>query len=210
MKKVTKKTGQKIVGMPGYNANTNTMKKGGIKKATAKKPLPKAQDGKIIKSKKVRTADINTFGPSVTSVSKTKRDGSTVTKSINTNQGYVPYASMTKTVTDKSGKSTSTEKDINWNKALKKQARVVKNVGRNPDDQGSGDNFYKKGGTVKPSSGLTKKQKSSTAQSAKAGKDIGKKGKMFDKVAAKAAKKYGSAEAGKRVAAAAMWKNKKR
>ena len=119
-----------------------------MKKAGAIKSLYKAQDGKIIKSKKVRTADMNTFGPSTTSVSKTKRDGSTVTKSIKTNQGYAPTASMTKTVTDKSGKSTSTEKDINWNKALKKQARVVKNVGRNSDDQISGDN-YQKGGAMK-------------------------------------------------------------
>lgn len=39
------------------------------------------------------------------------------------------------------------------------------------------------------------------------GQDVGKPGKMFAKVAAKAAKKYGSAAAGKRVAAAAMWKN---
>jgi len=62
----------------------------------------------------------------------------------------------------------------------------------------------------KPSSGLTKKQKSSTVKAAKKGKDIGKKGKNFDKVAAKAAKKYGSKEAGERVAAAAMWKNKRR
>lgn len=44
MKKVTKKTGQKIVGMPGYNANTNTMKKGGmVKKATAKKTMMKSK-----------------------------------------------------------------------------------------------------------------------------------------------------------------------
>lgn len=53
----------------------------------------------------------------------------------------------------------------------------------------------------------TKSQRSALAKKARAGKDIGKKGKMFDKVAAKAAKKYGSTEAGKRVAAAAMWKN---
>lgn len=62
----------------------------------------------------------------------------------------------------------------------------------------------------KPSSGLSKKQKSKIAKKASAGKDIGKKGKGFKKVAAKAAEKYGSEEAGKRVAAAAMWKNAKR
>ena len=38
----------------------------------------------------------------------------------------------------------------------------------------------------KPSTGLTKKQKSAVAKKASAGKDIGKKGKNFDKVAAAA------------------------
>lgn len=58
----------------------------------------------------------------------------------------------------------------------------------------------------KPSAGLTNKEKSSIAKKAVAGKDIGKKGKSFDKLAAKAAKQYGSAEAGAAVAAAAMYK----
>ena len=62
----------------------------------------------------------------------------------------------------------------------------------------------------KPSAGLSKKKKSEVAEKARKGKDIGKKGKGFEKVAKKAAKKYGSKEAGERVAAAAMWKNIKR
>lgn len=53
---------------------------------------------------------------------------------------------------------------------------------------------------------LSKKERSSLAKQAVAGKDIGKKGKMFDKVAESAAKQYGSKEAGQRVAAAAMFK----
>jgi hypothetical protein len=52
----------------------------------------------------------------------------------------------------------------------------------------------------KPSTGLTKKQKSAVAKKASAGKDIGKKGKNFDKVAAAA----GGGEKGKKIAAAAM------
>jgi len=44
------------------------------------------------------------------------------------------------------------------------------------------------------------------AKKIQAGEDIGKKGKGFKKVAKKAAEQYGSEEAGKRVAAAAMWK----
>ena len=53
---------------------------------------------------------------------------------------------------------------------------------------------------------LTKKQRTAIAKQAVAGEDIGKKGKTFDKVAAMAAKTYGSEEAGQRVAAAAMFK----
>jgi hypothetical protein len=66
----------------------------------------------------------------------------------------------------------------------------------------------KAGGTSKskPSAGLSKKQKSSIAKKATSGKDIGKKGKMFDKIAEKA----GGGEKGKKIAAAAMWKNIKR
>jgi hypothetical protein len=55
----------------------------------------------------------------------------------------------------------------------------------------------------KPSVGLSKGQKSSIAKKARAGGDIGKPGKSFDKVA----KAAGGGEKGKRIAAAAMWKN---
>ena len=64
------------------------------------------------------------------------------------------------------------------------------------------------GETKKPSAGLTKDEKSKTVKDAKAGKDIGKAGKGFEKVANKAAKEYGSKETGRKVAAAAMWKAK--
>jgi hypothetical protein len=59
----------------------------------------------------------------------------------------------------------------------------------------------------KPSAGLTKKEKSAISKKAKAGKDIGKKGKGFEKIAKAAAEKYGSKERGQKVAAAAMWKS---
>jgi hypothetical protein len=58
----------------------------------------------------------------------------------------------------------------------------------------------------KPSAGLTTKQKSKVASAARRGKNIGKKGKRFDKVA----KAAGGGEKGKKIAAAAMWKNIKR
>lgn len=62
----------------------------------------------------------------------------------------------------------------------------------------------------KPSAGLSKEKKSEVVKKAKKGGDIGKKGKGFEKLADKAAKEYGSKEKGKKVAAAAMWKNLKR
>lgn len=45
-----------------------------------------------------------------------------------------------------------------------------------------------------------------SAKAARAGKDIGKPGKMFSKIASSAAKKYGSEEAGKRVAGSILKK----
>jgi len=62
----------------------------------------------------------------------------------------------------------------------------------------------------RPSAGLSAKKKSRIVSEARAGKDIGKKGKGFSAVAAKAAKQYGSAAAGRRVAAASMWRSIKR
>ena len=55
----------------------------------------------------------------------------------------------------------------------------------------------------KPSAGLSKEKKSAVVKDAKAGKDLGKPGKSFDKVA----KSAGGGEKGKKIAAAAMWKN---
>ena len=55
----------------------------------------------------------------------------------------------------------------------------------------------------KPSAGLSKAKKSAVVKDAKAGKDIGKPGKSFDKVA----KAAGGGEKGEKIAAAAMWKN---
>jgi hypothetical protein len=60
----------------------------------------------------------------------------------------------------------------------------------------------------KPSAGLSKKQKSEIVKKAKKGEDIGKKGKGFKEVAAKA-KKSGASDP-EAVAAAAMWKHAKR
>lgn len=50
------------------------------------------------------------------------------------------------------------------------------------------------------------KRKSYSAKAASQGKDIGKPGKNFGRIASKAAKEYGSAAAGKRVAGAVLAK----
>jgi hypothetical protein len=49
-------------------------------------------------------------------------------------------------------------------------------------------------------------KKSYSAKAAAAGKDIGKPGKNFAKIASKAAKEYGSKEAGEKVAGAVLAK----
>ncbi len=54
----------------------------------------------------------------------------------------------------------------------------------------------------KPSAGMSKKEKSAVVKKAKAGKDIGKPGKGFEKIE----KAAGGGEKGKKIAAAAMWK----
>ena len=56
---------------------------------------------------------------------------------------------------------------------------------------------------AKPSAGLSKAKKSAVVKDAKAGKDLGKPGKSFDKVA----KSAGGGKKGEKIAAAAMWKN---
>lgn len=53
---------------------------------------------------------------------------------------------------------------------------------------------------------LSEGKKSYSAKQAKKGKDIGKRGKQFAKIAKSAGKKYGSEEAGKRVAGAVLKK----
>ncbi len=52
--------------------------------------------------------------------------------------------------------------------------------------------------------------KSYSAKAAAHGKDIGKPGKNFSKISSKAAKEYGSKEAGERVAGAVLAKLRKK
>jgi hypothetical protein len=79
---------------------------------------------------------------------------------------------------------------------IKKREQARKNKNKKDIDE-----------SAKPSAGLSKAKKSATVEKAKKRGDIGKPGKNFEKVASKAAKKYGSKKAGDKVAAAAMWNN---
>ena len=59
----------------------------------------------------------------------------------------------------------------------------------------------------RPSAGLTKKERSRLVKRARRGEDLGKRGKTFKKIERKAARRYGSKEAGRKVASAAMWRS---
>ncbi len=157
------------------------MKKGGA--------IKKMQDGgPIIKSKKTRNVNINSFGDSSASVSKTKRDGTTVTKKTTMERGYVPTASKSKTVTDKQGNTiSSTSKSADYNKAYGKIIREGKRVGRNPNDEGYIDG-YKKGGATKK---MAKGGSSFGMLSVKAGVDKNPKPTAADRIAGAKMKKGG-------------------
>ena len=85
-------------------------------------------------------------------------------------------------------------------KALEELHEFIGEVGYDYEME---DNVYE---AKKPSAGLSKEKKSAVVKKAQAGKDIGKKGKGFEKVAQAA----GGGEKGQKIAAAAMWKNIKR
>ena len=95
-----------------------------------------------------------------------------------------------------------------WAKNIQKEERMSEGFSKFLEDRDPEmhSEFYGEG--KKPSAGLSKKKKSEVAKKASKGKDIGKKGKNFDKVAAKA--KESGAKDPEAVAAAAMWKNIKR
>ena len=85
-------------------------------------------------------------------------------------------------------------------KALEELHEFIGEVGY---DYEMGDEVFE---AKKPSAGLSKEKKSEIVKKAQAGKDIGKKGKGFEKIA----KAAGGGEKGQKIAAAAMWKNAKR
>jgi hypothetical protein len=101
-------------------------------------------------------------------------------------------------------------KSLRWKQTSMSYEEAVKKYGkdkvRKDSKDRAGDEIVKVHvplGEGKPSAGMTKGEKSAVVKKAKAGGDIGKPGKSFDKVA----KAAGGGEKGKKIAAAAMWKN---
>lgn len=86
---------------------------------------------------------------------------------------------------------------------LQKVASTVKKIAKGEKPTSMQPSVANNVQESKPSAGLSKKEKSAVVKKAKAGGDIGKPGKSFDKVA----KAAGGGEKGKKIAAAAMWKN---
>ena len=147
-KRIIKKSTGGMYGIPQENLGTSGQYGFGQKGGTIKK----MQDGGIftphgrIKSKKTRDISLSSSGNS-TNVSRTKRNGDIVTKSINTSNGYGgTTADKTKTITNKAGETVSNKtKNISAKSADRKINRVINNVGRNANDTWA----YKKGGATK-------------------------------------------------------------
>lgn len=93
------------------------------------------------------------------------------------------------------------ESKSEWNKIIKENADILDLI-----DESLLDDIYSIVLEKVPSYGMTKKQKSSLVKKARKGENIGNPGKKFKEIQRKAAKRYGSKEAGERVAAASMWK----
>lgn len=122
-------------------------------------------------------------------------------------KGNNPFA---KKEANKGGNGDAFKKELDKEKSKSSESSKPKSSANSQDtgnpyaskkESKTDESFYE----GKPSAGLSAKKKSDTVKDAKAGKDIGKPGKNFDKVAAKA----GGGEKGKKIAAAAMWKNVK-
>ena len=105
-----------------------------------------------------------------------------------------PFAKKDEKVDEASKKSPKAKKD--WDKDGEVESEKDEVIGSRRKAAGLDE------AKDKPSAGMTKKEKSATVKKAKAGGDIGKPGKNFDKTA----KAAGGGEKGKKIAAAAMWK----
>ena len=178
------------------------------RQAAVKNSLKKAQDGRIAGPKTESQTMIESLGPSNDPMAygrgprttSLRQDINQEMRDMTTNKASNAMLNQMLQNAEKSERMKALTPSYQIDPAT---ARMI-DMGRSKN--GGAINQYKKGGSAKPSAGLSKKTKSNIAKKASAGKDIGKKGKSFAKVAAAA----GGGEKGKRIAAAAMWKNVKR
>jgi len=173
-----------------------------------------------MKHKKTGKVEVTKFPGTVTAVAAAKRHIADMEK-----QGYKLHAK--KLMEDET--INQEEQDINMDKKQLVVEKMMKKLNGKLDPVGKEDtDVDNDGDTDKSDSYLKNRRKaiaaamkkeeteqqnneqideaSYLAKSARAGKDIGKPGKMFSKIAASAAKRYGSAEAGKRVAGSILKK----
>jgi hypothetical protein len=115
-----------------------------------------------------------------------------------------PVHGMKECSMEESAKQTMSRAAKGHEKYGKEGMAALAKAGKEGKDLDKVRDKYNKYDESAPSAGMTKKEKSATVKDAKAGKDIGKPGKSFDKVA----KAAGGGEKGEKIAAAAMWKNK--
>ena len=167
----------------------------GVEQVDEKINLAKAKMGDVVKD------FYKSKAPQFAGKSKEKRRQMAVAAKLETEremkkEGFDPEPSeIAAHLIDKHGKGKVTkthidayEKDRDSNKAIDKEA-VMKHVKKMSEEVES----------IEEKAGYS-------AKAAAAGKDIGKKGKQFSKIAASAAKKYGSKAAGERVAGAVLKK----
>ena len=153
-----------------------------------------------VKLEKIKTASINE-----TVAEKEKSTGKFDKKEIA--PGRVQYTRKSKTFTD-----GGEDKDV---KAAKKKPKGVKE-GAKPDfldvdKDGNRKEPMKKAIADKDDTPIKERSTGNySAKSARAGKDIGKPGKNFAKIADKAGKSYGSKERGEKVAGAVLAKLRKK
>jgi len=89
---------------------------------------------------------------------------------------------------------------------LNSELGIIRDTEETEDEEAVDEAEKKKVPSKHPGADLPAKKKSEIVKRAKKGEDIGKPGKKFKDIEAKAAKRYGSEESGKRVAAASMWR----
>jgi hypothetical protein len=153
---------------------------------------------KVGDTKKTRTGELTKTSTGVTHKNTSYHDdGEAEEKSGKGIKSHAKSQSAAEKKEKAPAQKMSPKKDKTW--GMKDGAKFDNRDKEEKTDETYGQGVYE----AKPSAGLSKAKKSAVVKKAKAGGDIGKPGKSFDKVA----KAAGGGEKGEKIAAAAMWKN---